>query len=76
MAGTPLLLYEGLERNHCEPPFVSLIEPPSSAMDEYSYFGKGFGKKCARENREGNMGYDQYTVPDTLAVEPTFAAFL
>ena len=52
MAGTPLLLYEGLERNHCEPPFVSLIEPPSSAMDEYSYFGKGFGKKCARENRE------------------------
>ena len=22
------------------------------------------------------MGYDQYTVPDTVAVEPTFAAFL
>ena len=24
----------------------------------------------------GNMGYDQYTVPDTVAVEPTFVAFL
>ena len=25
---------------------------------------------------KSNMGYDQYTVPDTAAVEPTFAAFL
>ena len=25
---------------------------------------------------KGNMGYNQYTVPDTVAVEPTFAAFL
>ena len=25
---------------------------------------------------KGNMGYDQYTVPDTVAVEPTFVAFL
>ena len=24
----------------------------------------------------GNMGYDQYTVPDTVAVKPTFVAFL
>ena len=24
----------------------------------------------------GNMGYDQYTVPDTVAVELTFVAFL
>ena len=24
----------------------------------------------------GNMAYDQYTVPDTVAVEPTFIAFL
>ena len=22
---------------------------------------------------KGNMGYDQYTVPDTIAVEPTFS---
>ena len=25
---------------------------------------------------KGNMGYDQYTVPETVAVEPTFVAFL
>ena len=25
---------------------------------------------------KGNMGYDQYAVPDTEAVEPTFIAFL
>ena len=25
---------------------------------------------------KGNMGYDQCTVPDTVAVEPTFVAFL
>ena len=25
---------------------------------------------------KGNMGYVQYTVPDTVAVEPTFVAFL
>ena len=24
----------------------------------------------------GNMGYVQYTVPDTVAVKPTFVAFL
>ena len=25
---------------------------------------------------KGNMGYDQYAVPDSVAVEPTFGAFL
>ena len=25
---------------------------------------------------KGIMGYDQYTVPDTVVVEPTFVAFL
>ena len=25
---------------------------------------------------KGNMRYDQYSVPDTVAVEPTFVAFL
>ena len=25
---------------------------------------------------KGNMGYVQYTVPDTVAVEPTFVSFL
>ena len=34
----------------------------------YGYF--------ADDNPKGNMGYDQYTVPDTVAVGPTFNAFL
>ena len=25
---------------------------------------------------EGNIGYDQYTVPDTVAVKPSLVAFL
>ena len=29
--------------------------------------------KCVRHNPEtGNIGYDQYTAPDTVAVKPTF----
>ena len=34
------------------------------------------GKNVQATIPKGNMGYDQYTVPDTSAVEPTFAAFL
>ena len=33
-------------------------------------------RESARDNPKGNMGHDQYTVPDTVAVEPTFVAFL
>ena len=33
-------------------------------------------KMCTRQNRKGNMGYDQYAVPETVAVEPTFVTFL
>lgn len=32
------LRYEGPERNHCESPFASLIESPSSAREEYINF--------------------------------------
>ena len=43
----------------------------------YSYFEKGCRKKCVHATiPKGNMGYDQYTVPDTVPVEPTFVAFL
>ena len=33
-------------------------------------------KKVQATIPKGNMGYDQYTVSDTVAVEPTFAASL
>ena len=37
---------------------------------------KGVGKTVHATIPKGNMGYDQYTFPDTVAVEPTFIAFL
>ena len=37
---------------------------------------KVVGKNAHATIPKGNMGYDQYTVPDTIAVEPTFAIFL
>ena len=33
-------------------------------------------KKVHATIPKGNMGYDQFTVSDTVAVEPTFAASL
>ena len=37
---------------------------------------KVVGKNVHAIIPKGNMGYDQYTVADTVAVEPTFVAFL
>ena len=34
------------------------------------------GKNVHATISKGNMGYDQYTVPDTVAVEPTFVTFV
>ena len=36
---------------------------------------KVVGKNVHAAIPKGNMGYDQYTVPDTEAVEHTFVAF-
>ena len=37
---------------------------------------KVVGKHVHATIPKGNMGYDQYSVPDTVAVEPTFVTFL
>ena len=37
---------------------------------------KVVGKTVHATIPKGNMGYAQYTVPGTVAVEPTFVAFL
>ena len=42
----------------------------------YSYFEKGCRKNVHATIPRGSMGYVQYAVPDTVAVEPTFVAFL
>ena len=36
---------------------------------------KVVGENVRATTPKGNIGYDQYTVPDTVAVEPTFVAF-
>ena len=36
---------------------------------------KVVGKKVHKTIPKGNMGYVQYTFPDTVAVKPTFVAF-
>ena len=43
----------------------------------YSYFEKGCRKQKVHATiPKGNMGYDQFTVPDTVAFETTFVSFL
>ena len=37
---------------------------------------KAVGQNVHAAIPKGNMGYDQYTVPDTVDVEPNFVAFL
>ena len=49
----------------------------SSMYLEYTAISrKVVGKNVHATIPKGNMGYVQYTVPDTIAVEPTFVAFL
>ena len=42
----------------------------------YSYFEKADGMNIHATIPKGNIGYDQYTVPDTVAAEHTFLALL
>ena len=43
----------------------------------YSYLEKGSSEKNVKATiPKGNIGNDQYTVPDTVALEPTVLAFL
>ena len=43
----------------------------------YSYFEKGCRKKYARDHiPKGNMGYDQYAVPDIVSVKSSIVVFL
>ena len=45
--------------------------------DKYTAISrKVVGKKVHATIPKGNIGYVQYTVPDTVDVEPTFVAFL
>ena len=55
--------------------FSEPVMDPNDA-DVYSYFEKGCGKKRAATIPEGNMGYDQYTVPDDCSCRSYLCCFL
>ena len=55
---------------------VHVVTVPILYTFIYSYFEKGCRKNVHATIKKGNMGYEQYAVPDTVAVEPTFVAFL
>ena len=45
-------------------------------MGVYSYFEKGCQRNLHTTIQKGNMGYDRTLLLMTLAVKPTFVAFL
>ena len=55
---------------------VRLFKSPRSLSVNSAISRKIVGKKVHSTIPKGNMGYDKYTVPDTVAVEPAFVAFL
>ena len=63
-----MLCLSGFEPYSRWVPLVSVAQQEiASFINTYSYFEKGCRKNCARDNT---------LVPDTVAVEPTFVAFL
>ena len=51
--------------------------PPIFPLKIYTAISrKVVGKNVHATIPKGNMRYVEYTVPDTVAVEPTFVAFL
>ena len=57
------------------------FEPLTSAVQIYEFHIQLFRERLSEKNvhatiPKGNMGYDRYIVPDTVAVELTFVAFL
>jgi len=76
----PHLAVKGLRCKDSHSPRVSVEDGEVGGLRPsfcaYSYFENGCRKNVHATIPEGNMGYDQYTVPDTVAVKPTFVAFL
>ena len=52
------------------------IHQQELTLDNTAISRKVVGKTVHTKILKGNMGYDQYTVPDIIAVANTFVAFL
>ena len=57
------------------PSFFTILQIQLPLVD-IAISRKVVGKNAQATIPKGNMGYDQYTVPETVAVEPAFVAFL
>ena len=74
-SGTPIYIApEALTSNQTVKVSDDLLKGYSITCT-YSYFEKGYRIKAHATIPKGNLRYDQYTVPDTEAVQPAFAAF-
>ena len=56
--------------------YTKMTSVQQTGMQYTAISRKGVGKNVHATISKGNMGYGQYTVLDTVAVEPTFVAFL
>ena len=54
----------------------SCAAPISQVESHIQLFRERLLEKVLATIPKGDMGYDQYTVPDTVSVEPTLVAFL
>ena len=60
---------------------TKLAQKERTSFSSFFFLYTAISRNCCRKNvhatiPKGYMGYVQYTVPETVAVEPTFIAFL
>ena len=55
---------------------LNILSHDTSLLKDTAISRKAVGKNVHATIPKGNMGYDQYTVPDTVAVKTSFIAFL
>ena len=55
---------------------LNISIPQSLHLEDTAISRKVVGKNVHATIPKGDMGYAQYTVPDTVAVAPTFVAFV
>ena len=55
---------------------VPVVQKVDNAISYTAISRKVVGKNVHVTSPRGNMGYDQYTVPDSVVVKTSFIAFL
>ena len=68
--------YKESFRNTAYIKVLNILCHDTSLLKDTAISRKVVGKNVHTTIPKGNMGYDQYTVPDTVAVKTSFIAFL